>query len=207
MTAGPLHAHEGHAPKRRTKQGTPRRKPSARWPCIFRGTFVREQVDPRVKELWERTTGKHAPFGRLRLAFQTEHCQSINPYGSESCPYREEECAMAFLSVVQNSLLPWIDDPAAYFVTVARSTGIDRADHKPLAREMHRGPQGPGDAGDLRLRDLEGREGGEGLSGLRVEPDLRRSSHRPESVGSLLGSFDLGSRQRPTPDGAEGTER
>lgn len=185
----------------------------SRHPCIFRGRFVREQVDPRVKTLWEQTTGKPAPFGRLRMNFQREHCRAINPYGSESCPYREEECAMAFLGAVQNSLLPWITDPAAYFVQVARSTGIERADNKPLAREHHR-EEGPGHPGAMGVRDGSRRDGY--LAGVRPtdairdvpseEDDLRRAHARPLAIGDLLGSINLGPRQGPSDDGKESAQ-
>jgi hypothetical protein len=193
---------------------TPKVKRPARWPCIFRGRFIRDQVDPRVKELWEKTTGKPAPFGRLRLNFQREHCRSINPYGSEGCPYREEECALAFLSAVQNSLLPWVEDPAAYFVKVARSGGIERADNKPLAREHHR-EEGSGQPGVAR-RDLQPRHGGRVAAVRGVHPSqgpvpevldeedhLRRARSRPDAIGALLGSLNLGPRQAAPADGSE----
>lgn len=195
-------------------KSTPKVKRPSRWPCIFRGRFIREQVDPRVKTLWERTTGRPAPFGRLRLTFQKEHCRSINPYGSESCPYREDECAMAFLSAVQNSLLPWIEDPAAYFVKVARSAGIERADNKPLAREKHR-EEGPSHAGDLRGGHASGRRRGvapvrgvhpsQGVvpQVLDEEDHLRRARTRPNAIGDLLGSLNLGPRPGPANDGKE----
>ena len=180
---------------------TPRRNAAARYPCIFRGAFIREQVDPRVKELWERTTGSKAPFGRLRMNFQRQHCATINPYGSEDCPYREEECAMAFLSTVQNVLLPWITDPAAYFVKVAKSTGIERADNKPLARERHR-EEGSSDRRRADAGHAPGHPrdaGGESADEAR----LHSARRRPESIGTLLGSLDLGARQGPAQDGSQ----
>lgn len=189
----------------------------SRWPCIFRGRFIREQIDPRVKDLWERTTGKPAPFGRLRLAFQKGHCSAINPYGSDSCPYREEECALAFLSAVQNSLLPWVEDPAAYFVKVARSAGVERADNKPLARERHR-EEGSSHPGGLRPGRGPRRNGGVAQVGRadpspRVVPEvldeedhLRRARTRPDAIGDLLGALNLGSRQGPANDGKESAQ-
>jgi hypothetical protein len=183
---------------------------------VFKEPFVREQVDPRVKALWEKTTGKPAPFGRLRMNFQREQCSRINPYAGE-CPYRVEECGMAFLSAVQNSLLPWIEDPAAYFVKVARSAGIERADNKPLAREHHR-EEGPGHAGDLRGGDAAGRGGDLAAfrgtdPSRRVVPEvldeedhLRRAHARPNSIGSLLGALNLGTRQGQPSDGSESTK-
>jgi hypothetical protein len=194
---------------------TPGRKAPARQSCVFRSRFVRDEIDPKVKDLWERTTGNPAPFGRLRMNFQREHCRAINPYGGE-CPYREEECGQAFLDAVRNCLLPWVTNPAAYFVKVAKSSGITRADNKPLAREMHRGPQGPGHAGSPRSGTGEGRQGDlDGLGGPHPprgvvpqllgdedEDRLRRATHRPQPIGDLLGSLNLGPRQGPAENGS-----
>ncbi len=195
---------------------TPRRKRPARQSCVFRGRYVREQIDPQVKVLWERTTKKPAPFGRLRMNFQREHCRAINPYGGE-CPYREEECGQAFLAAVKNSLLPWIEDPAAYFVMVARMSGVDRADRKPLAREKHRAeePGHPGDApvhlgqgstGDVGgIGGAQAGRGGEPL--LPEEEDhLRRASRRPQPIGNLLGSLNFGTRQDGPTNGSQSTK-
>jgi hypothetical protein len=196
---------------------TPAAKRVSRFPCVFRGAFVREQVDPRVKTLWESTTGKPAPFGRLRMNFQREHCRAINPYGSDDCPYREEECAMAFLGVVQSVLLPWIADPAAYFVKVAKSTGIDRADNKPLARERHR-EEGSSDTGRSRRGSAARYAGdpplGNSKRGDRTgaapvfleETDLHRSHARPQSIGDVLGTLYAGAREKPSADRTEGSE-
>ena len=180
------------------------RKPSLR-PCVFKEAFVRTQIDPRVKEIWEKATGQPAPFGRLRRAFQQGHCAKINFYTGSECPYRPEECAMAFLSGVQNATLPWIEDPAAYFVKLVESTGITRADEKPLARERHR-EKGPGDTGDPDTGHRPGRRGHEEGGPSSEEADLRRAAHRPESIGSLLGTFNLGPREGPSTDGSESTE-
>jgi hypothetical protein len=169
-----------------------------------------------VAVLWRKTTGKAAPFGRLRLNFQREHCRAINPYGGE-CPYREEECGSAFLSAVQNSLLPWVADPAAYFVKVAHSSGVERADNKPLAREKHREKE-PGHAGDAPVRFRTGSGGDVGSIGgtqagrpgeplLPEEADhLRRAADRPQSIGNLLGSINLGTRQGPVENGSESSK-
>ena len=179
------------------------RKPSLR-PCVFKEAFVRTQIDPRVKEIWEKATGQPAPFGRLRRAFQQGHCAKINFYTGSECPYRPEECAMAFLSGVQNATLPWIEDPAAYFVKLVESTGITRADEKPLARERHR-EEGSRDAGPAGDRHPAG-QGRHGSGGAEDEDRLRRAAHRPEAIGSLLGSLDLGPHQGRGPDGSESTE-
>jgi hypothetical protein len=194
---------------------TPKGRRPSRQSCVFKEPFVREQIDPRVKSLWEKTTGKPAPFGRLRMNFQREHCSKINPYAGE-CPYRVEECGMAFLSAVQASLLPWIEDPAAYFVKVARSAGIERADNKPLAREQHRDVHQAGDDRSGRSGHGTGRPGDLahvrgvhpsqrlGAEVLDEEDHLRRAHVRPNSIGSLLGALNLGPHQGRTTDGSEG---
>ena len=125
---------------------------------------------------------------------------------------------MAFLSSVQNSLLPWIDDPAAYFVKVARSSGIERADNKPLAREMHRdlhqagdnrsGGAGHGTGRPGDLAQLPGVHPGQHVRTevLDEEDHLRRAHVRPSPIGSLLGTLNLGPRQGRTTDGSEGNQ-
>ena len=202
-------------------KATPKRgrKPSLR-PCVFREAFVREQIDPRVKEIWARHPGGRAPFGRLRKAFQQDHCSKINFYTGSECPYRVEECAMAFLSGVQNATLPWIEDPAAYFVKLVASTGITRADEKPLAREHHREQAGSSDAGSRgagtsqgRSRDL-GVERGEDPSPRHVQEVLgyarqdpvHSPTRRPEPIGDLLGALNLGPRPRDERDGRRESE-
>ena len=124
---------------------------------------------------------------------------------------------MAFLSAVQNSLLPWVDAPAAYFVKVARSAGVERADNKPLARERHR-EEGSGQPGDLRGGPAPGRRRGVAQVGgvhpprgvvpevLDEEDHLRRARTRPNAIGDLLGALNIGSRQGSAHDGKESTK-
>lgn len=227
-TSGPLHVlqqlRDQPTPdlshRRWDTDTTPMAKRPASRPCIFRETFVRNEIDPRVKQIWETHPGGKAPFGRLRKAFQDQHCSKINPYVGGECPYRPEECGMAFLSAIQTSTVPWVEDPAAFFVKLVASTGITRADEKPLAREYHR--EGSGNAGDgpadLRHGSADGLPVVRGAgrdSSWDEESDadaatLRRSHHRPESVGDLLGTLALGARPRPERDGdrqVEGQER
>ena len=191
------------------RKPTPGRRRSARPPskrhCVFREPLIRTDVDPRVKVMWERATSKPAPFGRLRKVFQDEHCARVNPYTGSECPYTKEECALAFLQAVQNSLMPWIEDPAAYFVKVAASGGARRADNKPLAREKHLDPQGPGQPVPASPGDRAGHAGNEG--GWTAERDrLRGARRRPVAIGDVLGALHIGARQGRAADGSEGVE-
>jgi hypothetical protein len=175
--------------------------------CVFKGAFVREQVDPRVQEEWKAATGKPAPFGDLRRTFRAGHCAAINPYGGSECPYREEECATAFLSCVRAALAPGIKNNAAYFRVVAQSSGARRADEKPLAREMHReerAAQGPGDEGSLGASPQPGHAGYElGVGGGAA--DLRGPFARPTGIREVLRSFNVRPREGPADDGKEGS--
>jgi hypothetical protein len=112
---------------------TPKPKPSVRyprtratWPCVFDSDFVREQVDPRILTAWEAQRSDKPKWGDLRTTFRREHCQTINPYGSETCPFRAEDCAIAFLKGVTASL--GARNAHGYFIRVARSMAAARAD-------------------------------------------------------------------------------
>jgi hypothetical protein len=203
-----------------------------RFACVFRDPFVREQIDPRIQALWKAEYGVGAPFGDLRRTWRKEHCATINPYGSEGCPYEAKDCAMAFLAAVQSSIGPNITRPAGYFCKVARSTGIVRADNKPLTRDRKLGtdvlpkatPQAqeprrqPGRSGEAE-RGAYGHPAGPvvGVAGERdipglfaLDTDQRKSLYRararPRSIGSLLGQDHDGARERPAPRRAEGEE-
>lgn len=99
---------------------------SGLWPCVFNDDFVRDQIDPRIKTEWEARRDDKPKWGDLRTTFRKEHCRRINPWGSESCPFKPEDCALAFLQGVQRSLVA--RNPHGYFVQVARSGGAARAD-------------------------------------------------------------------------------
>ena len=153
-------------------------------PCVFATAFVREQVDPRVKEAFA-AGGRKAPFGDLRQQWRKEHCRVLNPYSSDSCPYKAEECAMAFLAAVEHSADK--ASPVGYFRKIARTMALDRADNKPLERDHG---QGPGNARPVPVDPEERRE-------------LRGADRGPESIGDLLRALDSRSRQRPADDGEE----
>jgi hypothetical protein len=205
---------------------TSRRAPSGKtkYPCVFRTAFIREQVDPRVQATWKSHTGKPAPFGDLRRIWQTRHCSEVNPYGSEDCTYKPEDCALAFLQAVEASLAQAQENPVGYFRRVAFSMGQVRADDKPrrdavfdrsrdhLRGEVHpagsqvaagitetgpmmgHGPQGPGDPRATS-------------PGPQAGPEVRSPSRGPISIGDVLRSLDLGPREGRPEDGQEGPQR
>lgn len=165
-------------------------------PCVFRGSFIREQVDPRIKEAWHG----RAPWGDLRKTWKTEHCIRVSGTGHpEDCPYPEEDCALAFLQCALSVVDA--DRPMAAFRVRAKLGGMERADNKPLAREGHREGR-PGDLGASRptWADVRGvgREAATLLSGQAV---------RPTSIADVLGSYDFGPREGRVDDGQEGPGR
>jgi hypothetical protein len=173
------------------------RKSTRNHRCVFNSSFVREQIDPRVKAAWEQRFEVKAPFSRLRLSWREEHCQTLNPYGSETCAYREEQCAMSFLAAVEATTANARDVSGAvgYFRRVARSDATRRADEKPMRRETHAEVPAqtqeafrPSDPSHVRLSDEERQE-------------LSRSKARPVAIGDLLGSLYLGPRPGRADDG------
>lgn len=99
---------------------------STEWPCVFGTDFVREQIDPRVKAEWADARDDKPKWGDLRNTFRREHCATVNPWGSETCPFPVEQCGIAFLKAVQQSLKA--RNAHAYFIRVARASGSYRAD-------------------------------------------------------------------------------
>lgn len=176
-------------------------------PCVFTTPFMIEQVYPRLYE-----DDPAFPFSALIRLWRKEHCATINPYGSESCPYPAEDCAIAFMLAAQQSALAKTSR-VGLFKSIARSTGLTRAENKPLARDAIirtdgqqnrpsglRGGPGTGSA-DGVLADRQPRIGRAG----QVPPGVpggrsmgvRGSSHRPQALGDLLRGDGEGSRTQP----------
>lgn len=158
--------------------------------CIFRYPRVRETIDPAIKNDWERTYGKRAPFGDLRRQWQLKHCRTLNPYGSEDCPYSLDQCTEAFARAVGVVTATELRSPGGYFGKVARSRAAERADAKPLARDLPHAPQGPGDTGDVP-QDPGSR------------PWMRSPGGGFDSIGDLLRAIDPRSRENGAEDGGE----
>jgi len=187
---------------------------SDRWPCIFRGWVATERLIPAVKRMWETERPDERPkWGDLTNTFRSEHCYRVNPYGSDSCPFRDEDCGLAFYVAVEQSVRK--NNPYGYFRAVARSTGAARSDlgaelrarmrtdgthPKPVGGTL---PTGPRPRHEDRLRDepespfLRGVASGEPLRGVR------RVATGPIPLGDVLGSFDFRSHPRPGGDSDE----
>ena len=117
----------------REQQPTPPVQPPARyrrtsreWPCIFKMPIATERLDPSIKKLWESRRSDRPKWGDLRNMFRRFHCRALNPWGSETCPFKDYECALAFYVAVEQSLNA--RNPYGYFLSVARSSGATRAD-------------------------------------------------------------------------------
>jgi hypothetical protein len=197
-----------------SRQPTGNKKPRIdRYPCVFRDAFIRETIDPQVSLLWKERWPPPVPFGDLRRIWKYEHCRFLSPGGSGLCRFPREDCGLAFFTAVQHALAPTVTtNPVGYYRRLARSMAIDRADRRPLEREI-----GPRDGGSTGRGHREGPRGvgpldgpapvllarDQGVSG--EEPGVHGPRTRPIRVGELLGSLDLGSHQGPPTNG--GTRR
>ena len=142
-----------------------------KWPCVFRDPIIRENVNPQLHRQ-DPTT----PYAAFQKVFRSEHCATLNPYGSESCPYSKEDCALAYMRDAQRTLASANPDTRiGYFRKVTRSSAAVRADDKPLAREIMKRTDVQDDD-----RSLDG-SGGEGRN-------VR--SRRLRSLGSMFGDDD-----------------
>lgn len=190
---------------------------SAEWPCIFPTPLATDRLDPAIKRLWESHRSDRPKWGDLRTTFRKQHCRRVNPWGSETCPFKPEDCAMAFYSAVEQSL--YATNPYGYFVSICRSTGAARADLGVELRARMRtdavtdeGAMGRPETARLRARPEDG---------LRAVPDavseppvvrvvedakvrgLRGVAAQPTALRDVLGGLDLRPRPRPGRDGDE----
>jgi hypothetical protein len=172
-----------------------------------------ERLGPAIKRLWESRRSDRPKWGDLRNTFRREHCYRVNPYGSETCPFRDADCAMAFYAAVESSL--YATNPHGYFKAVCRSTGAARADLGAELRARMRT--------DVTIEGAVDRTGPPGVRAgprdrLRAEPEppvvrgmetpdtvrgVRRMATGPVPLGDVLRTFDLGSPARPRRDGDE----
>lgn len=177
------------------------RKPNRRYPCIFVGPGVRA-TDDRIQTAWKARHGQGAPFGSLRQEWRRQHCAVINPYGSDGCPYTIDQCISAFEAAVMATLEPQVIDSRVYFISVARSRGLERAENKPSSRITE--GAGPGVAGVVGQGDPARRRadlfrGAEGPTLREVEDAesryLRRRMAKPTRIGEMLRRPDSGARE------------
>jgi hypothetical protein len=179
-----------------SKRPRERRQKPPQIPCVFRGAFIREEVDPRIKSAWKG----RPPWGDLRRTWKIEHCRRVNPTGHpEDCPYPERDCALAFLSAVLQ--VADADNPGAMFRRVAAYRGMDRADSKPLARDRHRARR-PSDLAEPGMS----REVVPGL-GWEATHAVHDRGARPASLAELLRTYDPRPREGSPDDGQEGAHR
>ena len=184
-----------------------------KWPCVFRDPFTKEEINKRLAALG-------APIGAFTRVWRWEHCATLNPYGSDSCPYESEDCALAYFITAQQAMDAHTSK-VGLFKALAKRKGIERADNKPLARDTVRTDGLEGRSGGLRggagtrpPDDMAGprREATQasGMAhdrsvGMRDAADRPVSRSIPRSVGSLLWGDAAGSRPRPR-RGNEGEE-
>lgn len=183
--------------------------------CVFGGSFIREQIDPRVKRIWEERFGAPTPFGRLRRSFRETHCSELNPYDSSYCPYPERSCAIAFYQCVEKTVDQARDKSSAvgYFRRVSRTLAGIRADDKPLARDYEtvthpkKAQEGPRDTAGPRGGDQAGQSPSSAPESGKERLAVRRDLSTPLHIGSLLRGIDLGPREGRAEDGEAGPER
>ena len=197
-------------------EGSPARysRTSAEWPCIFKTELAKTRLDPAIKKLWESRRSDRPKWGDLRTTFRREHCRNLNPWGSETCPFKETDCALAFYAAVEQSL--HATNPYGYFRSVCRSTGALRADlgvelrsrmrtdanegrvGRPTTASLREGPadglrpsaaEGPD---ELVVRDVDG--------GDAVD-SVRRVATGLPTVGDVLRDIGVRPRPRSGPDG------
>lgn len=196
---GDGHRRQSRSPQR--KCNTPRgyRK------CVFGHQFVREQVDPRVKELFAQV-GKKPNFGDLRRTWKIEHCRTVAPYGD--CPYQPEDCGIAFLQAASKVI--HADKPGALFRLVARSQAIQRAETKPswgdagVARGGTAPRSLPGVAEEVgQANDID--RGAGRLAGDQGRLGVRRTDGGFVRVVQVLRHYDPRPREGHTEDGEAST--
>jgi hypothetical protein len=181
-----------------------------RYPCVFRDAFIRETIDPRVSMLWKQREPGPVPFGDFRRIWKYEHCRKLNPGGSVFCRFSREDCALAFFTAVQHALDPSVTvNPVGYYRRLALSMAIDRADRRPLEREV-----GPRDQGSPGTGHQPGPGGPDPVAGpgpvllARDQdvsgevPGVHGPRSRPVHIGDVLGSLNLGPHQGPRKDGS-----
>jgi len=169
--------------------------------CIFKDPVLRSLVNPRIQNAWTQEGRKgYPPYGAYTKKWREEHCSQLDPYATDHCPYRREDCAIAYMKTAIDSIEHHPDNVVAYFGQLAKWRGAERADNKPSARE-YSGTDGHKD----RVGDLRGGSASRPLDGLdaprsevdqlrRMDDDylgVRRTAHRFFSAGELLGRTDL----------------
>ena len=177
------------------------------WPCVF--PEPASSVDERVDVRWKETFRSRTPFGDLRNMFRRHHCRTLNPYGSDTCPYAPDRCAAAFEDAVRVTCDNHPKVPVGYFIRVAKTMAAIRADAKPLPRDI-RGRMNvlpESEAQNFSESHADQPEGDPGS----LEPgrgDVHRPGRRPVAVGDVFASLGIQPPERrgQADAGEEGTE-
>jgi hypothetical protein len=180
-----------------TEDRTTKRTPTSRhWECVFPQP-ASEMTDGAVDEMWKAAFKvKRVPFGDLRNQFRRQHCRTLNPYGSESCPYAKDVCALAFMDAVRVTCDAKPKVPVGYFRKVAKTMAAIRADGKPLTRERGRMYVLVED-GAANISESHADQRGSPQPGLEEgEGDVPRPPTGPIAIGDLLRQ--IGVQPRPT---------
>ena len=175
------------------------------YPCIFRQPSISdvENFEESVYDVWRSVVGGKMPIGDLRNMWRRHHCATLNPYGSEHCPYPIADCVRAYERVTRATILVKPVSPVGYFIRVAKTDAAKRADEKPLTRAPASDSLTRTDGSDEPTRSgnpgptNEGPDAGQGV---------RRPQSGPQSIGDLLRALDLRPRSGLPDDGEEGTE-
>lgn len=148
-------------------------------PCIFRHPMIHDEVNPRLAAI-----NPKAPFGAFQRIWRKVHCESLNRYASADCPYRPEDCVIAYWKTASDALNQAETSPIGLFKILATRRGYDRLENKPLMRD----------------RDEAGRRG----RGVPKGQELPRAATGPTRIGDVLRSFNPGARDGRQPQGEEG---
>ena len=164
-------------------------------PCVFGDEFIRKEVDPRIKQVYE-AHGKKANFGDLRRTWRQMHCAQVAPYGP--CPYARQDCAMAFLHAA--SKVVFADRPGAMFRTVAKRSGLERAEasswsDRRVARSSAQARPIPVLAEDGPASDLQSGTADDYAEDVRYQ--VRGTNARPTRIGEMLGAQHARPHKRP----------
>ena len=151
-----------------------------KYPCIFKHPLIHDEVNPRLGAI-----NPKAPYGVFQRFWRKYHCPAINPYGSEDCPYRPEDCVIAYWKTATDALNQAKTSPIGLFKILATRRGYDRAENKPLARD--RDEAGARERGDPARSRLRGPASG------------------PVRIGTLLGTLDPRTRERSEHEREEGS--
>lgn len=174
-------------------------------PCIFKNEETKEfikQADARIQAAW-RSKGTEPKFGDMRRVWRERHCQKLNRYSSEDCPFSKTACAMVYeanalqaAEDAKTSPMGWFWARAGFSAGMRQEMGYNRTDgpsRSSLARSAREG--------------LAAGQRGDAGRGDQPKDRVSRSGGGPQRIGELLGPYDPRTRQTPTENGEEGKKR